>query len=274
MKPDHRPSRRPTDRVRSRAAAALLALLFAAAPTPPARAQAPTGEAVLRRVDANIGSDSKATLATMVIHGRRGSREVGMRSWIQGMERSFTDYLSPARERGTRMLKLGDLLWTYSPATDRTLQISGHLLRNAVLGSDLSYEDLMEDPRLLNLYTATVTGSETVDGRACWVLDLRARDPGVAYPSRRIHVDQERAVVLREQRFAKSGRLLKTTEVREVAVMGGRWVPTRMVFRDANRDGGGTEFVVHRIAFDVRIPESLFSKAALRRGGEVDAPAP
>ncbi len=274
MKPDRRPSHRPAGHACSRATAALLVLLLAAAPAPPARAQTPSGEAVLRRVDANIGSDTKATLATMIIHGRRGSREIGMRSWIQGMERSFTDYVSPARERGTRMLKLDDLLWTYSPATDRTLQISGHLLRNAVLGSDLSYEDLMEDPRLLNLYTATVTGSETVDSRVCWVLDLRARDPSVAYPSRRIHVDQERAVVLREQRFAKSGRLLKTTEVREVAAMGGRWVPTRMAFRDANRDGGGTEFVVHRMAFDVRIPESLFSKAALRRGGEVDAPAP
>lgn len=259
---------------RSPRAALLLALLLAAAPAPPAHAGLPAGDAVLRRVDANIGSDTKATLATMIIHGRRGTREVGMRSWIQGMERSFTDYLSPARERGTRMLKLRGLLWTYSPATDRTLQISGHLLRNAVLGSDLSYEDLMEDPRLHELYAATLTGADTVDGRPCWVLDLRARDPGVAYPSRRMHVDQERDVVLREERFAKSGRLLKTTEVREVRGIGGRWVPTRIVFRDANREGKGTEFVVHRIAFDVRIPESLFSKAALRRGGEVDAPAP
>ncbi len=271
MMPDRRPSRRPEA---APGASALLVLFLAAVPAPPVRAEMPSGDDVLRRVDANIGSDTKATLATMIIHGRRGNREVGMRSWIQGMERSFTDYLSPARERGTRMLKLNDMLWTYSPATDRTLQISGHLLRNAVLGSDLSYEDLMEDPRLLNLYTATVTDSATVDGRACWVLDLRARDSSVAYPSRRIHVDQERGVVLREERFAKSGRLLKTTEVREVVAMGGRWVPTRMVFRDANRDGGGTEFLVHSIEFDVRIPESLFTKAALRRGGEVDAPAP
>jgi len=46
-----------------------------------------------------------------------------------------------------------------------------------------------------------------VDGRACWVLDLRARDPGVAYPSRRVHVDQERAVVLREQDGTLSQRV-------------------------------------------------------------------
>jgi outer membrane lipoprotein-sorting protein len=200
----------------------------------------------------------------MVIHGRRGSREVGMRSWIQGMERSFTDYLSPARERGTRMLKLGDLLWTYSPATDRALQISGHLLRNAVLGSDLSYEDLLEDPRLHNLYAATVTGADTVDGRPCWVLDLRARDPGVSYPSRRVRVDQERDVVLREERFAKSGKLLKTTEVKSVERQGGRWVPTRIVFKDALKEGQGTEFVLESIEFDAAIPDHVFTKASLR----------
>ena len=39
-----------------------------------AAAQAPTGDAILARVDANIGSDSKVTLARMVVEGRGAGR--------------------------------------------------------------------------------------------------------------------------------------------------------------------------------------------------------
>jgi outer membrane lipoprotein-sorting protein len=226
--------------------------------------QAPDGEAILRRADENMGSDNKITTSTMIIHGRRGSRSVRARSWIRGRTESFTEYLDPPRDKGTKMLKLQDQLWTYTPAADRTILISGHMLRQSVMGSDLSYEDMMEDPRLASLYTATIAGEETSEGRPCWVLDLVSRDEDIAYFKRKIWVDKERDVVLREERFAKSGKLLKTTEVRSVERQGGRWVPTRVVFKDALKEGEGTEFVLESIEFDAAIPDYIFTKASLR----------
>lgn len=227
-------------------------------------AQAPDGEAILRRADDNMGSDNKITTSTMTIHGRRGSRSVKARSWISGRTRSFTEYLDPPREKGTKMLKLEDQLWTYTPASDRTILISGHMLRQSVMGSDLSYEDMMEDPRLTALYTAAVSGEEAVEGRPCWVLDLVSRGEDIAYFKRRVWVDKDRSVILREERYAKSGKLLKTTEVKAVERQGGRWVPTRVVFKDALKEGEGTEFALESIEFDAAIPAHVFTKASLR----------
>lgn len=102
-------------------------------------AQEIDGNWILNRVDDIQGSDNKISVAVMNIKGRRGERSVKSRSYIQGMTRSFTEYLSPARDAGTKMLKLEDQLWTYTPSTDRTILISGHLLRQSVMGSDLSY---------------------------------------------------------------------------------------------------------------------------------------
>ena len=227
-------------------------------------AQAPDGEAILRRVDENLGSDNKVTTSQMIIHGRRGSRTIRSRSWIQGRNKSFTEYLDPPREKGTKMLKLENQLWTYSPASDRTILISGHMLRQSVMGSDLSYEDVMEDQRLVALYRAAVAGEDTVIGRPCWVLALTSRGEEIAYHTRKIWVDKERDVVLREERFAKSGRLLKTAEVRSVDRVKGRWVATRVVFKDALKEGQGTEFILEAIEFDAAIPDHVFTKASLR----------
>jgi len=238
--------------------------LLSAAVAAAAGAQAPDGAAVLRRVDENMGADNKVTTSEMIIRGRRGSRTVSSQSWIQGRAKSFTEYLDPPREKGTKMLKLEDQLWTYTPASDRTILISGHMLRQSVMGSDLSYEDMMEDQRLVELYDAVIAGEERLGGRPCWVLELTSRGGDIAYFRRKIWVDRERFVVLREERFAKSGKLLKTTEVRNVERMKDRWVPTRVNFKDALKDGSGTEFIVKSMEFNAAIPEHLFTKASLR----------
>lgn len=227
-------------------------------------AQVPDGDAILRRVDENMGSDNKAMTSEMVIHGRRGSRSIKSKSWIQGRNKSFTEYLDPPREKGTKMLKLEGQLWTYTPASDRTILISGHMLRQSVMGSDLSYEDVMEDQRLIALYHAVVTGEEALGGRPCWVLELTSRGEEIAYHKRKIWVDKARDVVLREERYAKSGTLLKTTDVLSVERVKGRWVGTRVVFKDALKEGKGTEFRLESIEFDAVIPDHLFTKASLR----------
>ncbi|MCK5145795.1 outer membrane lipoprotein-sorting protein [bacterium] len=225
---------------------------------------AQNGNEILKRVDENMGAESRIHESTMIIHGRRGTRTVTSRSWIIGIDKSFTEFLSPARERGTKMLKLEDELWTYSPSTDRTIRIAGHMLRQSVMGSDLSYEDAMEDPHLPNIYTAEKDGEETILERNCWILKLTATKNDVAYHSRRLWVDKTRYLVLKEERFAKSGKLLKTAEVKAVKRMDNRWVATHMVFRDMLKKGKGTEFKLNKVTFNANIPAHRFSKAALR----------
>jgi outer membrane lipoprotein-sorting protein len=225
----------------------------------------PSGGWVLERVDENIGSDNKVSTSEMVIHGRRGSRSIKSRSWLQGMDKSFTEYLAPAREKGTKMLKLEDQLWIYMPSTDRTIKISGHMLRQSVMGSDLSYEDFMEDPELKKLYEAKVVAEDIFLERPCWVLELTSKGGDIAYHSRKIWVDKERFVSLKEERFAKSGKLLKTFTVMKVSRTQNRWIPTHVVFKDELKSGKGTEFFLESMELNANIPEHIFTKASLRK---------
>ena len=225
----------------------------------------PSADQILEKADRNAVSGNKIILSEMIIHGRRDSRSIKAKSWIQGNDKAFTEYLEPPREKGIKMLKLGDQLWTYSPDTDRTISISGHMLRQSVMGSDLSYEDMMEDRELGKIYAAKVTGEETVLERPCWVLELTAKLEDVAYYSRKVWVDKERYVLLKEERYAKSGKLLKTLEVKSVIRVQNRWIQNVAVFRDVLKTGLGTEFKIGHIEFDASIPEALFSKASLRK---------
>jgi outer membrane lipoprotein-sorting protein len=228
-------------------------------------AQSPSGDTILRHVDENMGSDTKVSTGQMRVQERREVRTIRMKSWLKGMTKSFTEFLDPPREKGTKMLKLDDQLWTYSPSTDRTILISGHMLRQSVMGSDFSYQDLLEDPKLLPAYEAAVVGEELMLERPCWVLSLTSRGGDVAYYSRKIWVDKERFLVMKEDRFARSGKLLKTTLVNKVSLVNGKWVSSEIVVKDALKNGGGTEFILEDVQFNVDIPDHYFTKAALRR---------
>jgi hypothetical protein len=240
------------------ALAALIAMSFAFNVSP-------TASEIIQKVDDNMSSDTRITESQMIIHGRRNSRTITSVGYSRGKYDNFTEYLAPEREKGTKMLKLKDYLWIYSPSSDRTIQLSGHMLRQSVMGSDLSYEDMMEDRKLLDIYDAVIEGEEEIDGKKVWRLALTAKVDDATYHSRKLWVEQERFVPIKEDLFAKSGQLLKRTIMSDIKKVDGRWYPHKMNYKDMLKDGKGTDFVVTKMQIDVPISDNVFNKSNLKK---------
>ena len=224
----------------------------------------PSGKTILDKVDNNMSAKTRVLTASMEVGTERTKRTMVSKTYGEGDHKGYTEYLAPAREKGTKMLKLENQLWIYSPATDRTIQISGHMLRQSVMGSDMSYEDMMNDKPLLEQYKALVTGSEMIDGRKCWVVTLTAIIADVNYFTRKMWVDTERFVPLKEELFAKSGKLLKRITFTNVQKVEGRWYPMSFVYKDMLKEGPGTKMTIQEIKLDTPIPASYFNLGKLK----------
>jgi outer membrane lipoprotein-sorting protein len=243
--------------------------------------QYPDAGEVLQKIDENMSASNQIIVSTMIIHGRRSSRSITSKSWIEGEDKSFTEYLAPAREKGTKMLKIDDQLWMYSPQSDRIIRISGHMLRQSMMGSDLSYEDMMEDRKMMGsdlsyedmmedrkmieIYSGEIVGEEQYDENDCWILELTAKVDDLAYHSQKLWIDKEYMVPRKQQLFAKSGKMLKVIELSDLFQIDDRWYPKRMLFQDVLLNGKGTEWIIESINFDENIPNHIFSKASLRK---------
>ena len=220
---------------------------------------------IIKKIDRNMFSETQIITSEMIVYGNRKNRIIRSKSYSKGQKNNFTEYLSPDREKGTKMLKLNDRLWIYSPATDRTIQLSGHLLRQSVMGSDLSYEDMMEERKLSEIYNVQVKGEEKYENTPVWVLELIAKSDDLAYHKRILWIDKKRFVPLKENLFAKSGTLLKTTLFSEIKRIDGRWFPTKMNYKDALKNGKGTDFVILNISFNNKIADEYFTKSILKK---------
>lgn len=220
---------------------------------------------IIEKIDKNMFAKTQVVTSEMVVYGKRKKRIIKSRGYSKGVENNYTEYLFPEREKGTKMLKLGNRLWIYSPSTDRTIQLSGHLLRQSVMGSDLSYEDMMEERKLSEIYTANIIGDEVYNEIEVWVMELIAKVEGLAYHKRTIWIDKNKYVPLKENLFAKSGTLLKSTTFSDVKRIDSRWFPMKMNYKDVLKSGNGTDFIILDISFDTKIPDNYFSKNILKR---------
>lgn len=250
---------------RARVITAVLALTLAVALLVlAAAAHALTGEEILKKVDDNgylKGARIRATLSIL-----SGGREV-VKSFVVLIDgdRSFAEFTN-ARDRGTKYLKLGDELWMFFPDAEDVVKISGHLLRQGMMGSDFSYEDALESNKLTSLYDVKVLGEESLGGRDCYVLELVAK-PGaeVAYARRKQWITRAEFVPVKEELYAKSGKLLKVATSGNLKRVGGRWFAHEATMENMLKKGSRTRMVIDSLELGVAIPPETFSREALRR---------
>jgi outer membrane lipoprotein-sorting protein len=243
------------------AAVSAFALLLALA-LAPATAQTLTADEIIGRVERNTVFATARSAGSMVVRDRFGDRESTFASWSRGDDTTLIEFTS-AEERGMKILRTSDEIYLYYPDAAELIRLQGAALRDAVLGSDMSYEDLTGGKGLLRSYRATLEGTEAVDGHPCYRVSLEALRRDVAYYRQVLWVDSSLFLPRRIHKFARSGALLKEVEVDEIRSIAGRNVITRMTLRDTLKRGSSTSFVMSRIEIDIQLPPTIFSLGEL-----------
>jgi outer membrane lipoprotein-sorting protein len=191
-----------------------------------------------------------------------------MKAWGRGNTHSFIEFTNP-EDRGTKYLRRDGRLYVYSPDTESVMLISGHMLKESMMGSDMSYEDTINNETLASRYDPVISGSEVWNGsgagRNAWVLELKAKSRTESYPSRKLWIDKETNDLLHYELFALSGVKLKEYTLLKVEVIGGRRFPVEGEMRDLLRRDSKTTFRMKNIILDRPIADSVFSQRNLER---------
>lgn len=221
-----------------------------------------TAEEIMAKRDDNEYIHSARIEATMVIS--QGGRRIEKTMVMYSLEKdALVEFTNPA-DRGSKFLKREDNLWMFFPDAEDIVKISGHMLEQGFMGSDFSYQDMMESDKLTELYAFTLLEDDTFNDRLCYVLEAVAV-PGqkVSYYRRVTWIDKERFVSLKEELYAESGRLLKVSEVQEIEEIEGRWLPVQSIMENKLRKDTYTQFIINEIKLNPELDERIFSLQSL-----------
>ncbi|AEJ20351.1 outer membrane lipoprotein-sorting protein [Gracilinema caldarium] len=229
-----------------------------------AQHQSPDPKQLLAQIDANEVYDSIHYTGEMIIE-YQGKRFVKLfKAWAKGNQLSFVEFYNP-EDRDTRYLKREGRLYVYSPDTESVMLISGHMLKESMMGSDFSYEDTIENEKLSVRYTPTLLGKESINNRDAWVLELLANKKTESYPKQKIWVDIQTGDVLKTEQYALSGAKLKEYTLHKIEQIGNRRFPIEFEMRDLLRKGSRTVLKMSNVVLDKPIDDTLFSMRNLER---------
>jgi outer membrane lipoprotein-sorting protein len=224
-----------------------------------------TGEEILAKMDGNRDYRTVTATGTMTIHiGDEVRTKTMVMQGIAEGNKSIVEFTNP-EDKGTKYLMLDDNLWIYFPEEEDVVKISGHLLKEGMMGSDVSYEDALESDQLSEKYTITLEKEEEHDGKDCYVILLEARTKDAPYYKRRMWVEKSNFVAWKEEMYAKSGKLLKEAHVLEINTIGSRQFPVKTEMVNKLRRNSKTVFKMTDIKLDAPVDEGMFSQRYLRR---------
>jgi len=220
--------------------------------------------AIIKKLDSNEVYTTIKSEAEFLIQfaGKRIMKRFVL--YAKGDKNSFVEFTNP-EDAGTKFLKKNGNLFLYSPDAEEIVPITGHMLKESMMGSDLSYEDTVANDTLESLYNATIVGEPEYQGTRCWLLELVGKKKTISYPKLRMWVDQQSYLPLKTERYALSGALLKEELVLETKRIGSRLFPVKVEVRDLLRKDSRTVFTMIDPVLDGPIPDSVFSMRNLQR---------
>jgi outer membrane lipoprotein-sorting protein len=146
---------------------------------------------------------------------------------------------------------------------DSLVPLTAAKMSDGIFGSDLSYEDLVEN--FFAWSNQAITGTETVDRVPCQILESK---PGggdrSGYSKVRSWIDTKRMIPLRVEKYSESGKLVKSIDTTKVAKDDtGRSVAASFSIQRPGQDSI-TEIEGSNIKHDVSFTAADFTPEALR----------
>jgi outer membrane lipoprotein-sorting protein len=218
-----------------------------------------TAEQIIKRMEKNQVHDTSKGSGSMEIVDQFGTRTKTFTSISAGEDNMILEFTNP-EEQGQKILRLEDEIYLYFPDAEEVIRLQGGALKDSVMGSDFSYEDLTGEKGILSSYKVELLQPSLVDvdGVKCYHLMLTGIK-NVAYPQQELWVDAELFVPRKAHYFSLSGRLLKEMIIKDVKKVAGKNIPVYFEMSDKMKKNSKTIFRLIDIQIDVPLDANTFS---------------
>lgn len=252
----------------------LLALGAAAAVlAPPARAQAPDAESLMREAHLVMyyGGDDGSARVTMTITDRSGKTRgrdfvILRKDFAEGGEqRYYVYFFEPNDVRRTTFMVWkdpagDDARWIYVPSLDLVKPLSANDKKSGFVGSDFAYEDV--SGRHWSEDAHRFLREEEKGGYQTWVIESTPKS-GDYFARKVTWIDQTTKLIVREEYFDGKGEPLKVLEITKVETIEG--YPTAIERRMTTpRKQNNTVIVFSAIDYDQGISADIFTERYLK----------
>lgn len=221
---------------------------------------------IVTKMNDNVTGLSSQSISKMTIVRPDWTREVEMKTWSKGDEYYLIYITSPARDQGQVFLKRDLELWNWMPSIGRMIKLPPSMMMQSWMGSDFTNDDLVRESSVVIDYTHILLGEEELEGYNCYKIELTPKPEAPVVWGKVISwISKDELLQLKTEFYDEEGYLVNTMLGKEVKMIGGRLLPTRLEMIPAEEEGKMTVVEQLDLVFDQPIDESFFSIQNMKR---------
>lgn len=168
--------------------------------------------------------------------------------------------LFPEADKGKGFLRDGDNIWAYDPIGRK---FSHSSLKETLADSDINISDInRSESRWRKDYSVTEYKTGTLGKYEVYIVTLTAKTVDPSYSKSTYYIRKDIPLVLKEEDFSSSGRLMRTILMPKYTKVPAGYVATQIIIRDEINKGENTQQVITDLTFD-KLPNNIFTKAYL-----------
>ncbi len=217
---------------------------------------------IVKKIDELYRAKSSYALLRMEIQTPHWKRELKLKIWTLGKEKTFIRILSPKRERGIATLKIGNKLWNYLPKVNKIIKIPPSMMMSSWMGSDFTNDDLVKEYTFVDDYTFSIV--ERTD-KAIKINCTPKKGRPILWKKVLLVVSKKELLPLKEEYYNESNELVRVLNFYDVKFFSGRKVPSKLELVPIRKKGHKTTVEYIELRFNVNIKDSIFTLKNLRK---------
>ena len=168
--------------------------------------------------------------------------------------------LFPEADKGVGYLRDDDNVWSYDPISRK---FSHSSIKEALGDSDIKLDDVEQaKTKWRNNYEVEAYEEGTLGKYPVDIITLKAKTTEPSYAKTRFYIRKDIALVLKQEDFSGSDRLMRTILIPKYSKVPAGYVSTQVIIRDELNKGEQTQQVISDLTFDT-LPDKIFTKAYL-----------
>jgi outer membrane lipoprotein-sorting protein len=227
----------------------------------------PTGKELIAHIEQTLWGKTNQGISEMIVITPKWERKLELRFSMDRPERTFIRIMAPPKEAGIGSLRIKSEMWNYLPAIERVIKIPTSMMLQPWMGSDMTNDDLVKSSSVVDDYTHTVVGTETLDGAAVYKVEsIPKPEAAVVWGKLIYYVRQSDRLPLQLEFYDERGEKVKVMRYSDIRLVGGRVIPTRWEMQPLGKPQNRTVFIIRDIKFDAAVDANVFTLKNLQQG--------
>ncbi|NOQ26349.1 MAG: outer membrane lipoprotein-sorting protein [Bacteroidales bacterium] len=250
-----------------------IALLFAIGFSPKVLGQSLTGKQIVEKAYNRSTGDDQTSNLTMTLINKNGDQRIRkIKQFTKDMgevEKSIMFFLTPADVKNTSFMSWAydsdqnDDQWIYLPALKKTKRISSDSKSDYFMGSDFTYDDLGD--RKLDDDSHKLLREETIDGKACYVVESISKDEEYMYTKTITWIIKDNFIGLKKEFYDEDEELLKILSIKKYEEISGFLIITNSEMKNVQKNHK-TSMVLNNAQINTNISVAKFTERIMMRG--------